>query len=497
MAKRPPLPPLPSPPYRFSEMEPHLAEAANRFSKVYDELYAADAREAGWQLIRLNRPKLSIENLHFFEPEQVLQAFEEVVTQGTRKLALLRNIAALAPLLLTWVALAVATYLYQQELAHDATKQLYLQPFLSLWQDSFGYGGLWKWFTFSNIAAVDFGLLTIVLGLTVLLHWSEANASKHLGDVAHLLDDAVQKLAELVQFSAPTDPRSWAQQAQTVIDAAMKQIKDQNLAAQKVMEATQKAVEDFEQKVQTALDQFSQGATQAFNGTISSNEAMLKQVSEETVKVVKTALTDQRDVLKDQLEPVITRLSSTVGDFQAAGTAMRDASTELSGNVKSYASSAASIDTTLGKLPPAIATLDGSISQLEKTQSAVGGQIAGAARDMTSTATSVDTLAKEITGVMKPELTTLAASVNATGASLQTTSDQFAQTSQKLDQTNIQLAWQVYYLTEATKQLSILLAQMSGGGGGFSDGGGGFGGGGGGGGGGWWDAFLRSLGIRK
>lgn len=458
MAKRPPLPPLDPPPYPFSKMDKNLEPAAKLFSKVYDKLYAADAREAARQLVRLDRPKLSIENLHFFEPEQVLQAFEEDVTHGTRVLALLRNLFALLPLLLTWIALSVATFLYQQELASDTTHQLYLQPFLSLWEASFGNSGLWKLFTFSNIALLDFGLLFIVLGLTILLHRSEAKAAKRSSEVSDLLDEAVQKLAELVQFSAPADPRSWAQQAQTVIDAAMRQIKNQADAGQRVMEATKQAIDGFEQKIQTALDQFSQGATQALTGTVSTNRTMIDQVSREAVQVLENALTGQKDVLKGQLEPVITRLSSAVGDFQSAGAA-------LAGNVQSYVGSAASIDATLGKLTGAITTLDGSITRLDATQTTVGTQVAGAAGDMTravtgmaAATTSVDTLAKEITDKLEPSLTALAGQVTATGDALTGLYTNLADAGAKLEETARQLAWTAHHLTNVTMQLSSMIS---------------------------------------
>ncbi len=101
-------------------------------------------------------------------------------------LEVLRNVLVLLPILLTWMALAIASNNYAAAL-NDAP-ELFETPFLLLWQNNFdglGSGSIianWRP-TFSDVAYLDAAIIAFAVILTAYFHWrtdfsqSAANAA--------------------------------------------------------------------------------------------------------------------------------------------------------------------------------------------------------------------------------------------------------------------------------------------------------------------------------
>src|SRR5579859_8088010 len=120
-------------------MDPNLAA---KLKSAQDTMKAAGADHAE---MRLQMAAQHVDELPFdalyrlIDPDRAIDELEQAQSRRARLLSLLRNLFALAPLLLTWGSLGLATIAYANYLnihAHD--QQITAQPFLKLWQDGFG-----------------------------------------------------------------------------------------------------------------------------------------------------------------------------------------------------------------------------------------------------------------------------------------------------------------------------------------------------------------------
>jgi len=106
-----------------------------------------------------------------------------------------RNILVLAPILLTWFALAMASRDYDAFLALNPDEVR--QPFLVLWER--GFGGESSWFapSFSTVALIDAVLIAIIIGLTFYSHGRREAREEQVDQTAeHFQADLDNVLAE-------------------------------------------------------------------------------------------------------------------------------------------------------------------------------------------------------------------------------------------------------------------------------------------------------------
>jgi hypothetical protein len=94
--------------------------------------------------------------------------------QSERVAHLARNLAALAPLIFTWIMLGMAAWQYQQEIHTTTDPQVKTTPFLLLWQQGFGT----HFWSFEQVTLVDVSLLLLVVALTAWVHWTERLADR-------------------------------------------------------------------------------------------------------------------------------------------------------------------------------------------------------------------------------------------------------------------------------------------------------------------------------
>jgi hypothetical protein len=81
-------------------------------------------------------------------------------------LEVVRNVLVFTPIAVTWYGLSVASDAYGKLLA--ARPDLATRPFLQLWQD--GFAGAAGVMTFSTVAAIDAGLIGVLIVLSLLVH---------------------------------------------------------------------------------------------------------------------------------------------------------------------------------------------------------------------------------------------------------------------------------------------------------------------------------------
>jgi hypothetical protein len=82
-----------------------------------------------------------------------------------RRLIFSRNLLVFLPVTITWIAIAEASSAFSQYIAENPGN---LVNFLQFWQDGYGYlSSIWR---LSNIAFIDFLILTFIMVLTIFLH---------------------------------------------------------------------------------------------------------------------------------------------------------------------------------------------------------------------------------------------------------------------------------------------------------------------------------------
>jgi Mg2+ and Co2+ transporter CorA len=142
----------------------------------------------------------------------------------------LRNTLIFLPIVVTWYGVSQATAMYSQLLSEElkAHPQQVEQPFLYLWQQSFG-GRLPGWLTLSSVALTDAIILVIILLLTLLVHsfsnasqlQEERHAQKLHADLVH----AIARASLLLQDRSPqAAPAGDLQQIAQNIDNMANQI---------------------------------------------------------------------------------------------------------------------------------------------------------------------------------------------------------------------------------------------------------------------------------
>jgi hypothetical protein len=105
--------------------------------------------------------------------------------QSVRLAHLARNLAALAPLIFTWIMLGMAAWQYKHEIHSTTDPQVKTTSFLLLWQQGFGT----RFWSFELVAFVDVSLLLLMAALTVWVHWTErADRPASRGPLNNLAD---------------------------------------------------------------------------------------------------------------------------------------------------------------------------------------------------------------------------------------------------------------------------------------------------------------------
>lgn len=148
---------------------------------------------------------------------------ERVVIQGRPRwinwVEWLRNVLVLFPIAFTWIGLSQASINYSRVIELDP--ELVHQPFLLLWESGFEQLGSRHHPTFSELALVDFLILFVVIGMTILVHrWRDVQEHNAERRASELRSEAEQVMWELDRHLAvERSNQDMNQAAQRVGDA--------------------------------------------------------------------------------------------------------------------------------------------------------------------------------------------------------------------------------------------------------------------------------------
>jgi hypothetical protein len=364
----------------FSQVKalgPHGEQAADKLATAYAELNRRGATADAQRLLAIEQ---AAERRDFPALERVSageQPLSELIAiehKGVRRVVGMRNAVALVPLIATWFFLGWASFDYQHLL--DQHPELSTEPFLVLWQQRF-HGRHIP--TFAETAFVAFGLLIIVLLLTIRAHALENRANAATAGVSSTVDDAIDKLALAVRTSTvrpPDTAREWAEAAQRVLSETQQMIAEvegrtRTLLAEAVRETgmlaaennritatAQHAVEELHQQGRDLIAELAREIQETVVSVRDDNAQFINRTATEATDMLQQAVDSNKQLLDQQLTPLFRGFHDSLGDYRkdqeayrasaqemAVGvTGLTEATRVLAGSSESYTEVATSID---------------------------------------------------------------------------------------------------------------------------------------------------------
>jgi hypothetical protein len=328
------------------------------------------------------------------DPASFEREVEDVYMKRANLLTVLRNIASILPLIVTWLALFAASNNFVAYNHTHTFTDTTPPSFFELWQGGFGQGFL---ASFPFAAGLDVALLTTYLILTVLVQRSEQRAqnlaTKYSRDVQNVTTKLVLYIAEQGRILVPpgADPATMAAAVQRACDRAIE-------ASEKITKQGQQAVADAEQRVRDLV----------------------------------TSLSGKLDALQQQ---VTTLATASTGLSTAAGT-LEKSTTALATNTNSYIQAGQ--------------TIQSQISQLNQNEQAlvqrldtISGSVSGAGTAMNSAAQSVTTLTgkihTEMTSSVQQMASTVSQAAQSVGGQIQQGAQYLTRADQSLNDTQKEL----------------------------------------------------------
>jgi hypothetical protein len=322
---------------------------ANELRKVRDDLNDRGAKFASDRLQSIDN---HVDALRYdvirdvVAPEQVYEELDFVGGKFSRRIGAIRNVLALAPLVLTWIALKVASEAYHAQLTQDPS--LVGTPFLDLWQGGFGQQDLGL--TFSTTATWDFLLLLFLLLLTILMHIREGveerRATKITGRLNHALTQLAIALQRHEKIRNESDIGSAAQAAQKAIVQTRDSMREITEANKGVVEQARDSMRVLAESMANAVEAFKDDYEEFVTTQTNQARTTLQEVARQT-----------DDVFNGKLGPNITKFATAAERYEQSSTDLATAATKLSASSDRLVQTTSgmddhieSLDTNIGKV---------------------------------------------------------------------------------------------------------------------------------------------------
>ena len=414
-------------------------EAAKRLGTAYKELQLAGAPDAARRVREIDNyvDKLDYSGLEtLVDPELADEELAASRRRTVRRAHARRNIAALMPLLVTWIALGFASLAYEIELARHAADAS--KPFLLLWQQGFGH----RWFpTFAEIAFIDFAILGIVLWLTALVHRAEGKEDTSRADVIHSLWTALNTLKVAVAESKPRPPATaeeWADSARRIIADAMEQTK--LLAA-----SGQQAINEASSKLSSIQDQGRDFIAQ-FSGEIQKTLVAVREQNEQfIIRTARESRETLQRLVEQQMEPLLNQLSTMLTEFGRHQETYRSGVADLSQGVNSIKRSAQELANSSQAYNSIADSITEHLKSIATSQKEFASQVTTSASSMHTAATAMsevkDVLRTDLRGIreMQRNVTNASMHLEAVERNLAGTSTALDRSARALDQVTADL----------------------------------------------------------
>jgi hypothetical protein len=238
--------------------------------------------------------------------------------KSARYAHLLRNVAALAPLIFTWIMLGLAAQQYSREIKADP--QAANEPFLLLWQRGFGTG----FWSFELVTIIDFSVLALVALLTFWVHWAEGQADRSAELVYEAMDSLEGFVAETGVIPNSLTPGNFAREASILLSKTVRDISGLNEAnktaieeagdrLERIQDAGQSLVKDLHDKTL----EFESAVLRTLTSVTDQNEIFIENTRESNQQVLQALVEQQMQPLLQQVQDMLDEFRSQQADYAA------------------------------------------------------------------------------------------------------------------------------------------------------------------------------------
>ncbi|WP_157430393.1 hypothetical protein [Actinomadura macra] len=407
-------------------MGKHGGEAARKLATLWDELILLGAPDDAERLSiaddAARRRDFALLD-RFVALGVTFYKLTEIQHARVRRIVGWRNATALLPLMITWIALAIASWDYHRTVS--AHPDLTTQPFLVLWQRRFDGSPLP---TFAETALLSFFLLLIVLSLTIWAHRLESSADGALARVNTLADDALYSLGLAVESSnvkAPDNAKEWAEAAQRVLTETQEMIRlavreTEQLAKENtaISRSATERLEELQVHAKKLLEGVSKETGEVLSALQMQGEQTTTRVGAEATAVLQQAGEANRQLIDQQMVPLFTGFKEALADYRGDQEVYRASAAALSGGVTDLTSAAAGLAGGVGGYTKTAESIDERLKVIGTSQTDLVGKIAEHSEGLTTATAQLRGVAELMTGDMKGDMEALTRNVADAGASL-------------------------------------------------------------------------------
>jgi methyl-accepting chemotaxis protein len=404
-------------------------DAAAKLGVVYALLQDTGAAKAAERLLeidadigRLDYPALETR----VDPDLVNEELADSYRAHVRIAHMLRNITALVPLLITWLALGWASREYRNELARipsDATK-----PFLLLWEQGFGQHGLFAP-TFAEVALVDFVIIVLLLGLTGWVHQSEGREESSRARVMHSLWTALAALKLATERNMPRPPATaeeWANAARSIISDAMEETRLLSESSKKAIDEAGSRLEGIQDQGKEFIAQYSTEIQATLVDVRRQNEDFIRQIAEESRETL-------RLLVQQQMEPLLNQLRTMLGEFGRHQETYRTGISGLTESVTTIKGSAQDLAESARAHNDAAESITKNLESIAVSQSKLASTLSSSAASIETTATAMGQVKDVLRTELRDGVRQMTDNVTAASGHLATIEQRLADTSKALD----------------------------------------------------------------
>lgn len=355
---------------------------------------------------------------------------------------LLRNVAALAPLIFTWIMLGRAAQRYDSYLAKNPKAAG--EPFLLLWQQGFGSRGFP---TFELVTLVDFGLLAGVVLLTFWVHWAEGEADRSAYSVYEAVHSLKVFLAPSSSVSASLTPENWAVHASETLSKTITQTQELNKLSERAIKEASDQLKSIQDTSKEFIEDFKKAVLETLTSVTEQNEHFIETTRETNTEVL-------RALVEQQMGPLLSQVQDMLEQFKTGQATSTAAVTDLTRAVGAIQGSASGLAASAQALAGATQSTATSLAAMASSQERFTSSAEGSARSMTTAAAAMTEVRDTLQVDLKEGLQEMTSNLTGASATLRTTQTELASATAGMKSAAVALA-------ETTNGLSEALAKTA------------------------------------
>lgn len=432
----------------FPELRKANAPLAQQIDQVLAEAGRLKALEGARRLSLVSRhyKKFSVEQAyHLIDPDAFQHEIEQVRTHaaGLGFLRLVRNVAALLPLIMTWIALSIASSKYSADLSNPLfkDKDQYIS-FLLLWQSGFHGTDM---LTFSTTAIIDVVLLSVYLCLVAWVTMREGNIHRISSQFSNNLQSVVEKLCDLISTNT-TSMISDAGIDRIIVAIEQASTNGIKEIAKTIKQVTTEGVQEIVDAFEPIADADVQRIVDAIKIVVADALLVSKQVADQ-------AKVTMEDLFDGKMEPMInsfhkdlgtlnmelTKLTTRLTDYTKQVEELTRASTKIATNASDLKDSASAYTGVSKDIRDQIVLLNGTQQQVVSQIHSVATNMDGTAKAAEKVADKTNDVAEKLVITAQQDIATMAGRVISAAQELARVANVMAQINSQLQNTNSQI----------------------------------------------------------